>query len=38
MILVEAVSGGETREQLPACVNFMKNAIAFWKAKYKRSV
>lgn len=36
MILVEAVSNGETREQLAACVNFMKNEIAFLKVKYKK--
>lgn len=29
MILVEAVSNGETRKQLAARVNFMKNEIAF---------
>lgn len=38
MILVEAVSSEETREQLGACVNFMKNEIAFLKVKYQKSV
>lgn len=38
MLLVEAVSSEETREQLGARVNFMKNERAFLKVKYKKSV
>lgn len=38
MIVVEAASSGETREQLAACVTFMKNETAFLKVKYKKSV